>query len=111
MPVSTFGRVKKRAWENVSENKLLESIVCNRHASEKELPFEKIETPKEFRESAFEKILSVFCSGGMPRISRRGCFEISAKSFLSFLVEIEFIILERRRVHHELFIVLREREI
>ena len=62
-----FRKSEKRAGKNASENKLFESIVCNRHASEKELPFEKIETPKEFRESAFEKILSAFCSGGIPK--------------------------------------------
>ena len=84
MPVSTFGRVKKRAWENVSENKLLESIVCNRHASEKELPFEKIETPKEFFQTPIHEILSAFCCGGMPKKYQRGSFEIQMKPFVCF---------------------------
>ena len=62
-----FRKSKKRAGENASENKLFESIVRNRQAAGIELPFRKIETPKEFRESAFQKILSAFCFGGIPR--------------------------------------------
>jgi len=79
-----FRKSKKRAGENASENKLFESIVRNRQAAGIELPFRKIETPKEFFQTPIHEILSAFCRGGMPKEYQRGSFDIQMKPFVCF---------------------------
>ena len=105
MPASTFGRVKKERGKTFRKTNCLKAL------SEIAKGLKRIAVSENWNAERISWIgvsknsFGVLLQRNAKGISWRGCFEIHTKPFFCvFLGKIEFIILERRRVYHELFI-------